>query len=176
MSAAIDIDTFQQAILQYRNTPDPTTKLSPAMCLFGRRPLAWQVPSPPRHTTPTRGGLTTPPHVSTPGWTPLRIGDGRHSTPIPCSFRTLRNRKFLRQYTPPRSILDDLAQLPLALQPTPPLPLPTQVPHDEPPSEVILPPASPPSLTSPPLTHLSSRTTHRPDRPTGLLMTLIMAL
>ncbi len=33
---AIDIDAFQKAILQYRNTPDPTTKLSPAMCIFGR--------------------------------------------------------------------------------------------------------------------------------------------
>ena len=33
---AINIDAFQKAILQYRNTPDPTTKFSPAMCLFGR--------------------------------------------------------------------------------------------------------------------------------------------
>ncbi|XP_064403496.1 coiled-coil and C2 domain-containing protein 1-like [Halichondria panicea] len=33
---AITIDAFQQAILQYRNTPDPATKLSPAMCIFGR--------------------------------------------------------------------------------------------------------------------------------------------
>ena len=32
----INIDAFQKAILQYRNTPDPTTKLSPAMCVFGR--------------------------------------------------------------------------------------------------------------------------------------------
>ena len=33
---AINIDAFQAAILQYRNTPDPITKISPAMCLFGR--------------------------------------------------------------------------------------------------------------------------------------------
>ena len=33
---AINIDAFQKAILQYRNTPDPTTKMSPAMCVFGR--------------------------------------------------------------------------------------------------------------------------------------------
>ena len=33
---AINIDAFQAAILQYRNTPDPTTKMSPAMCVFGR--------------------------------------------------------------------------------------------------------------------------------------------
>ena len=32
----IYIDAFQAAILQYRNTPDPTTRMSPAMCLFGR--------------------------------------------------------------------------------------------------------------------------------------------
>lgn len=28
--------SFQQAILQYRNAPDPSTKQSPAMCIFGR--------------------------------------------------------------------------------------------------------------------------------------------
>ena len=33
---SINVDSFQRAILQYRNTPDPTTKLSPAMCIFGR--------------------------------------------------------------------------------------------------------------------------------------------
>ena len=35
-NGAINIDAFQAAILQYRNTPDPTTKMSPAMCVFGR--------------------------------------------------------------------------------------------------------------------------------------------
>lgn len=29
-------DRFHKALLQYRNGPDPTTKTSPAMCLFGR--------------------------------------------------------------------------------------------------------------------------------------------
>lgn len=32
----LDIDAFQRAILQYRNTPDKETKLSPAMCVFNR--------------------------------------------------------------------------------------------------------------------------------------------
>jgi len=32
----IDTDSFQRAILQYRNCPDKETKTSPAMCVFGR--------------------------------------------------------------------------------------------------------------------------------------------
>ena len=35
-SGNLDTDAFRVAMLQYRNTPDPETKLSPAMCVFGR--------------------------------------------------------------------------------------------------------------------------------------------
>ncbi len=39
----LDTDAFQHAILQYRNSPDKDTKLSPAMCVFGR-PIKYFIP------------------------------------------------------------------------------------------------------------------------------------
>ena len=36
-SGSLDVDSFHRAILSYRNTADPVTKVSPAMAEFGRQ-------------------------------------------------------------------------------------------------------------------------------------------
>ncbi len=74
----LDIDTFQQAILQYRNTPDPATKLSPALR------QTWQISSSPHmegHATPKRSGIKTPTH-DTPGKM-----ERTHKTPSTSTYR-----------------------------------------------------------------------------------------
>ncbi|KAG0715806.1 hypothetical protein GWK47_011103 [Chionoecetes opilio] len=47
----LNTDALQRAILQYRNTPDPETKISPAMCIFGR-PIKDFIPTLPGRYRP----------------------------------------------------------------------------------------------------------------------------
>ena len=50
-SGCLDIDSFQRAMLMYRNTVDPETKASPALILFGR-PIRDAIPIPPGRYSP----------------------------------------------------------------------------------------------------------------------------
>ena len=171
----LDVDKFQQAILQYRNTPDKDTKLSPAMCIFGR-PIKDLIPILPGKYQPhpvwrdclsAREEALRKRHMANhERWRqhtrllpPLSVGDhvriqnqvGNHprrwdKTGVVVEVRqyhqyvvrvdgsgrsTIRNRKFLRKYTPvyqadrKRSILDDLKYLPPIYPSDQPLSTPT---------------------------------------------------
>lgn len=212
----LDTDAFQKAMLQYRNTPNQTTKLSPAICLFGR-PIKDFVPILPGKYLPhptwvsvledrekalRRRHMAIAERLSlySKQLNPLCVGDqvriqnqtGLHPlrwdktgsiievrphdqyvVRIDGSRRvTLRNRKFLRKFTPVRPNLP-LDQLMNAWRSIPPASRPpitskaVEQPIDDSRSTQDLPQGSTPPLsnTPPPQASHDSDTYFGPDQP-----------
>lgn len=216
----VNIDRFQMAMLQYRNTPDPATKQSPAMCVFGR-PVRDLIPILPGKYSPhvtwkdnlnSREEALRHRHtLASERWSehskalpPLRIGNHvrvqnqtgnfptkwdrtgvvvevgqyhQYRVRMDGSGRlTLRNRRFLRNYTParqptpkrtiaediPRPIPRPIPAMPIPAMPIPPpsaspAPTPTQ-PTPDPPETPPTPPATTPlPMESPALSPMAPK-------------------
>ena len=213
----VDVDAVQRAILQYRNSPDPATKQSPATCLFGR-PTRDLIPLAPGkyHPHPTwqdnlsqrETALRQRHSLAQERWTehtrqlsPLKVGDRvrlqnqtgnfpnkwdrtgcvvevkqfhQYGIRVDGSGRlTLRNRRYLRRFTPAKTqpsqstILEDIAaskpshhpppdtaiHLPPIPQSTTTTPAPVMPPliPEIPPSHAATPPTTPARPSSSPL-------------------------
>jgi len=195
---SLDVDKFQHAILHYHNTPDKDSKLSSAMCIFGR-PIKDLIPILPGKYQPhpvwkesllAREEALRKRHMAnherwqehTRHLPPLSMGDhvrlqnqvGNHprrwdKTGVIIEVRqyhqyvirvdgsgrnTIRNRRFLRKYTPVckpdrrKSILDDLKYLPTSPPVDQPSPTPT-TPTESKPTPIIEAPIHPDDLPIP---------------------------
>ena len=193
-SGELDVDQFQRAVLTYRNAPDPSTKLSPAQCVFGR-PVRDFIPIHPgqylphptwRETLLAREEALRNRHMRaherwsehTKRLPPLKVGDtvriqnqtgrypkkwdktgriievGQHNqyvVRVDGSGRaTLRNRQFLRRYSPVipsrGARLDDLLDNLQRHRQIPPAQLPDASRTDTRPSSLTpAPPPEPPA-------------------------------
>ena len=193
-NGSLDTDAFAIAVLQYRNTPDPETKMSPAQMLFGH-PIRDFIPILPKKYKPHRTwreslaareeALRNRHMKAAERWTehtqrlpPLKVGDlvriqnqvgnfprrwdktGRivevkqhdqYVVGVDGSGRvTLRNRKFLRKYTPvirktnqPRCLTEDLKYELMRRESNPSLPFTDRTPVNSAPRNIQQLPSTP---------------------------------
>ena len=223
-SGSLDVDKFHKAILSYRNTPDPVTKFSPAMAVFGREMRDGLPILPGKYNPHTcwkelleyrEKGMAKRHVAQSEAWSehtrklvPLHVGDkvflqnqighnprrwertgiileskdyDQYLVKVDGTGRaTLRNRKFLRKYTPitnPTNVpppspvttpgSPTSSRVPSVIQPAAPTPPPTRVDspplHNSPSLPVTVAPN--PSLHAPGTLFFPSPQVHYEDVP-----------